>query len=98
MTKTCIDIAKELRVDQAAADIDREDAPRALQRLTRVRVNGQNEQALDHLERICRDTPFFTPGWLKLDPMYEPLRGDSRFERLLTGAPAVQSSYWDENS
>jgi hypothetical protein len=26
---------------------------------------------------------WLTPGWLKIDPTFAPLRGNSRYERLL---------------
>ena len=46
---------------------------------------GQNERALDLLEPLLttRATDV-TPGWLKLDPNLAPLRGNPRFQKMLT--------------
>jgi len=36
--------------------------------------------------------PFYlSPGWLRLDPTFDPLRNDPRFKRLLEGWPAPRS-------
>jgi hypothetical protein len=32
--------------------------------------------------------PFYlSPGWLRVDPNFAPLKGNPRFERLVAGAP-----------
>jgi hypothetical protein len=47
---------------------------------------GEPEKALDRLEPLLGVPYFLSPGWLKIDPGFEPLRGSSRFQRLLAGA------------
>jgi hypothetical protein len=43
---------------------------------------GELEKALDQLESVPREH-FLSPGWLKIDPTFAPLRGKPRFERLI---------------
>ncbi len=41
------------------------------------------EKALDVLEPL-RAMPYdLSPGWLRIDPLFAPLRGNPRFERLI---------------
>jgi serine/threonine-protein kinase len=47
---------------------------------------GQNEQALDTLEPLL-DMPYtLTPAWLRIDPMFDPLRKNPRFQKLVADA------------
>ncbi len=43
---------------------------------------GENEQALQWLEKAC-DRKEAGISWIKVHPLYDPLRGDPRFETLL---------------
>jgi tetratricopeptide (TPR) repeat protein len=45
---------------------------------------GQPEGALDQLEHLLKTPSMITPGWLKIDPNFAPLRGNPRFERLVS--------------
>jgi tetratricopeptide (TPR) repeat protein len=46
---------------------------------------GEHEQALDQLEPLLKIPYYLSPGWLKIDPNFTPLRGNPRFERLVNG-------------
>jgi len=43
------------------------------------------EKALDQLEPLLKIPCYLSPGWLKIDPNFDPLRGNPRFERLVKG-------------
>ncbi|HXA09965.1 MAG TPA: tetratricopeptide repeat protein [Chthoniobacterales bacterium] len=45
---------------------------------------GRREQALAALETLVRQTGGPTPGTLRVEPEWDPLRGDPRFQGLLT--------------
>ncbi len=46
---------------------------------------GDQESAIDTLERLLTVPHAITPAWLRIDPNYADLRGHPRFERLTGG-------------
>jgi hypothetical protein len=44
---------------------------------------GDQEKALDHLEPLLKVPYHLSPGWLRIDPNFEPLRGHPRFQKLV---------------
>ena len=44
---------------------------------------GEPEKALDQLEPLLKMPYYLSPGWLRIDPTFAPLKGNPRFERLI---------------
>jgi hypothetical protein len=54
------------------------------QQLVRIYLlSGEPELALDQLEPLLRVPYYISPGWLRIDPTFDPLRKHPRFQRLL---------------
>jgi tetratricopeptide (TPR) repeat protein len=46
---------------------------------------GQPDKALDKLEPLLAMRYYLSPGWLKIDPTFDPLRQHPRFRKLVEG-------------
>ena len=47
---------------------------------------GEPDKAIDRLEPLLRMPYYLSPGWLRVDPTFDPIRKHSRFQRLADGA------------
>ena len=46
---------------------------------------GEPDKALEQLEPLLKIPYYLSPGWLRIDPTFVPLRGNPRFQRLIAG-------------
>jgi len=48
---------------------------------------GEPEKALDQLEPLLKMPYYLSPGWLRIDPTFAPLRNNPRFKKLVAPTP-----------
>ncbi len=70
--------------------------PYIQQQVVRVYILvGEHDKAIDELETLLEVPCLLTPGWLRIDPSFDPLRSNPRFAELVKGrasgtAPATR--------
>jgi serine/threonine-protein kinase len=74
----------ERAVTLAPASRDGYIGPYLQHQLVRIYILvGEPEKALDQLEPLLKMPYYLSPGWLKIDPAFDPLRKNPRFQKLV---------------
>ena len=79
---------REAEGSVALGPIEREpfEGPDVQHQAARIHILlGNHERALDLLEPLLKVPYYLAPGWLRIDPNFDPLRGNPRFEKLAHG-------------
>jgi hypothetical protein len=51
---------------------------------------GEKDLALEQLETLAKIPSYLDYGWLRLEPVWDPLRGDARFEKIVASLAPKQ--------
>ena len=51
-------------------------------------LTGEYEKAMDQLGELLRIPYYLSPGWLRIDPTFDPIRKHPRFQKLMQGGAA----------
>jgi hypothetical protein len=71
-------------LEQVPASRDGYIGPYLQHQLARIYVlAGEPEKAIDQLESLLKMPYFLSPGWLRIDPNFAPLKGNPRFLKLV---------------
>jgi TolB-like protein/Flp pilus assembly protein TadD len=74
----------ERAVAQEPVERDAYMGPYIQHQLVRIYIlAGEPEKALDRLEPLLRIPYYLSPGWLSIDPTFDPIRKHPRFQRLV---------------
>jgi serine/threonine-protein kinase len=49
-------------------------------------LTGEPDKAIDQIEAVLKVPYFVSPAWLKIDPNFDPIRNNPRFQKLVAGA------------
>ena len=75
------------RAVELPAAQDAQGGPYFQHQLARIYIlAGEHEKALDQLEALLKIPGLLSPGWLKIDPNFDPLRKNPRFQKLVAAA------------
>jgi len=60
--------------------------PYLVHQLARIYIlAGEPEQALEQIEVLLKIPYYLSPGWLRIDPAFDPLRKNPRFQKMVEG-------------